>query len=252
MKFRFSAFQIMSTCLGIFVLLQAGCSREHIPTYPAMTSSEVMQRLADRAGAIHAISAQGLITLTKENGDTVRLDAAIVLQPPERARLRAWKFGRAVFDLTLIPEGLWLIAPTDEARRKEILAAGSNTGKLVGQWLQLMTGAFDDRATPAAESDKLLTITEPHPDGTKMICIIDRTTVTARKYLLKDSGDNTRFTLLLSRYIDVNGIVWPREIEAISEAGRILIELHDIEINCEIPPAAFRHPARAERISETP
>jgi outer membrane lipoprotein-sorting protein len=231
-------------------LLQPGCRSEHIATYAPMPAAESLHRMTDRAASIRTISSQGLITLTKENGDTVRLDAAIVLQPPDHARLRAWKFGRAVFDMTLTPQGLWLIAPTDEARRKEILAAGANTGKLVRQWLQIMTGAFDAASLKISESEKLLTIEQSRDDGTLMICTIDRKTLTARRYVLKDQAGKTRFTLSLGSYAEVNGVVWPRDIDARSDAGRIVIELHDIEINTELPPAAFRHPARAEKISE--
>jgi outer membrane lipoprotein-sorting protein len=214
-----------------------------------MSANEAIKVLADRSSAIHAISAQGLITLTRDNGDTVRLDAAIVLQPPNRARLRAWKFGRAVFDMTLTPDGLWLIAPAETDRRKEIMSAGANIGNLTREWLQLITGAVE--GSVSSQTEQKLNLTLPRENGSTMLCQIDRKTLTPRRYDLKDSSGVTRFTLTLNHYADIGGIVWPREIEAISPTGQVLMELHDVEINGEIPPAAFRPPARAEKIESS-
>ena len=73
-----------------------------------------MAVLEQRSQAIHTVSAQGLVTLTRDNGDTVRMEAVMVLQRPDFARLRAWVFGQAVFDMTLTPDGLWVVAPKDE------------------------------------------------------------------------------------------------------------------------------------------
>src|SRR5438105_2819264 len=113
-----------SSILVFFTFLIAGCATpERIPKYPPMPPDQALKLLADRAHVIHAVTAQGTITLTRAKGDTVRLDAAVVLDPPTRARLRAWKFGHAVFDMTLTPEGLWLVAPDDPDRRRELTAA---------------------------------------------------------------------------------------------------------------------------------
>ena len=229
------------------LLSLVGCTTERIPTYPPMLSGEAIKVLADRSSAIHTVSAQGLITLTRDTGDTVRLDAAIVLQPPTRARLRAWKFGRAVFDMTLTPEGLWLIAPAESDRRKEIMSTGANIGNLTREWLRLITGALD-AGSIASETDGKLVLKLPRENGSTMLCQIDRKTLTPRRYDLKDSSGVARFTLTLNCYTDIGGIVWPREIKAMSPTGQVLIELHDVEINGEIPTAAFRPPARAEKV----
>jgi len=38
------------------------------------------------------------------------------LKPPDSARLRAYKFSHAVFDMTLTPDGLWLLGPWEHPR----------------------------------------------------------------------------------------------------------------------------------------
>ena len=238
------------TLCGCLLFLFSGCQTEQIPTYPSMPSSQALRILADRSHAIHAISAQAMLTLTRDNGDTVRLDAAIVLQPPDRARLRAYKFSRAVFDMTLTPEGLWLISPQEGDRRQEILAAGANTGKLTREWLRLMTGEFDAPGMTVVERPEELRLQQPRENDSTLICRIDRKTLTPRRYTLTDAQGRERFTLMLDRYAEFAGVVWPRRIEAKSETGNILIELHDVEINGALPPGAFRPPARAEKIAE--
>jgi hypothetical protein len=226
-------------------LLLAGCESEHIPTYPPMSAQRAMQILVDRNRSIKNISAQGLITLQRPCGDTVRLDAAMAIQRPGSARLRAWKFGQAVFDITLTPLGLWIVAPQDSS------TFGENTGNAVRQWLRLMTGTFDDPSLSVDDSGLRLILKQQSDDGATIICEVDRKTLTARRYVLRDCHGEERFTLTLSRYAEFNGIVWPRCIEAASPVGSIVIDLHDVEINGELPASAFHPPARAVKIPET-
>jgi len=234
---------------AVFMLLPlAGCAREQIPTYPATSEQGALKVLRDRARAIHTISAQGLITLTRGDGNTVALDAVVVMQPPDRARLRAWKFGQAVFDMTLTPDGLWIIVPKNDEHRQEILAAGSSTARLTRQWLQLMTGSFDGPRLSIRRNGGTLVLSEPNDYGATMICEIDRKTLTPRRYVMKDPGGIDRFSLVLGNYAEFGGIVWPRKVQAVSESGRILVELRDVEINSDLPPGAFHPPARAEKL----
>ena len=80
------------------VLAIVGCAQEHLPTYPRLGPPQLITAMRDRSRAVRTVSASGIITLTRAGGESVRLDGAIAMQPPDRARLRAWKFGRAVFD----------------------------------------------------------------------------------------------------------------------------------------------------------
>jgi outer membrane lipoprotein-sorting protein len=226
----------------------AGCAHEQVPAYPRMSEQETLTVLRDRSHAIRTISAQGLVTLTRGNGDSVRLDAVVVMQPPDRARLRAWKFAQAVFDMTLTPDGLWIIVPEHDEHRPDLRAAGSNTAQLTRQWLQLMTGSFDNLALALRPNGGKLLLTEANDDGTTMYCEIDRLTLTPRRYVIKDRVGAERFSLTLGDYAEFGGIAWPRKVEAVSQAGRILIELRDVEINGDLPPGVFHPPARAEKM----
>ena len=236
--------------IGLFIVATClGCARERIPTYPPMSNAQSLATLRAHAHAIKTVSAAATLTLTRPNGDGIRLDAALVLKMPDSARMRAWKFGHAVFDMTLTPDGLWIAAQQDDERRKEILAAGSNAAALMRQWLQLIVGSFDEGpGTSLSAESSILRFARRNEDQTLLTCEIQRETLTPRKYSLTDPGGAQRLSLRLSNYAELNGVTWPQRIEAISQTGRITIELHDVSINDELAPIAFRPPARAEKV----
>jgi hypothetical protein len=111
---------------SLLIALIAGCSnpRENLPTHPRLSAEDTRAALAARSAAVKTVSAQGTITLTRPDGQSVRFDGAMAIRPPDHTRLRAWKFGQAIFDLTVTPDGVWMIAPQDSDRRDEIKRAG--------------------------------------------------------------------------------------------------------------------------------
>ena len=238
--------------LFLMILLSSinliGCSRENIPVYPQMSSSDALNIVDTRNQKIHTITATGLITLTEPDGDSVRLDTVVVLEPPENARINAKKFGRTIFDMTLAKHTVWIVAPKDDRRRKEFMAAGSNTGKLTHQWLALLTHFRDDQTT-VEETETHFILKKPDHEMT-ITCMIDRKTLTARSFVLTDANGQNRFSLALSHYRQIGDLIWPCRIEAIAPTGQIQIDLDDVAINSPIEPAAFVPPARAEKLEE--
>jgi hypothetical protein len=170
----------------------------------------------------------------------------MAIQRPGNARLRAWKLGQAVFDITLTPAGLWVVAP---AQNPAIFS--DKTANVMRQWLRLITGDFEDQSLTSDDNGASLVLQWTADDGATIVCEVDRKTLVARRYILRDRLGRGHFTLELGRYAESNGFVWPRRIEAISPDGRIIIDLHDVQINGELPSAAFRPPARARRVPET-
>jgi hypothetical protein len=237
--------KIPRTTIALCLFLTC-CQTEHIANYPAMPAAQATRILLQRSQSIQTISAEGLVTLERPSGDTLRLDAAMVIQRPGSARLRAWKLGQAVFDITLTPAGLWVAAP-----RQDPSIFSDNTANLMRRWLRLITGAFEDQPLASDDNGASLVLKWSADDGATIICEVDRKTLVARRYILTDRLGRERFTLELARYAEFNGIVWPRRIEAKSPDGRIVIDLRDVQMNGELPSAAFRPPARAVRIPET-
>ena len=228
-----------------------GCHHEQpesIQHFPLTDAPATLRALADRAHLVHTLSGEGLITLTRPDGQSIRLDAALVMRPPEDARVRAWKFGRAIFDLTITPDGVWAITPDDPDRKEQIHAAGVNAAKLAKTWSILSGGFFDNpHLTTQTQGTKLI-LRRQNPDHLTILCEIDRATLTPRKYLLLDNTGHRRFSLTLDHYKQVGQIAWPTRLTAVSEGGTVEVDLHDVQINPDLPKTAFIPPRRAEKL----
>ena len=231
-------------------LLVTGCARQrrsNLPTYPALSDTDALKVLADRAASVKTLSAPADLTLTRPDGDSVRLDAAIVMAPPDRLRLRAWKFGQAVFDLTLTEEGLWVMTPDDPGRREKVLPASVSAAQFAREWA-LLTGQFFTAPdlSVRSESNRLL-VRRRLEDGRTITCTVDRPTLTPRTYVKRDEAGRPRFTLALSDYQMINGIPWPTRLDARSGDGKIAVRMKEVDLNGELSPTAFRPPRRAEK-----
>ena len=178
----------------LFVALLVGCAHKSppLPPTPWRDADDADRILRERAHAVHTVSSSGLITLTRPGGESVRFDAAIVTAPPDRLRLRGWKFSRAIFDLTLTPDGLWLLTPEGDSMKAKVKSAGVGAGQIARNWA-LLSGAFFDRQdlTVAVQSHELM-LTAPQ-DGMTLHCYVDRLTLVPTRYALEDMHGQTRF-----------------------------------------------------------
>jgi len=226
-----------------------GCApREHLPAYQWVNGPTALRDLAARAQAVHSASAQCQITLTRSNGQSVRLDGAVVMQPPDRVRLRAWKLGQAVFDLTINRDGVWMVLPDDPQAKQRVIPAGANAAEMARTWA-LFSGEFFS-ASDAKMIDKggLRIVVERWIEGKKIDCEVERATLTPRLYVLSDSSGVKRFTLNEGEYQVIGGVPWPTRLVARSDSGTIDLKLQDVELNGELPPAAFVPPRRAQKM----
>ena len=114
----------------------------------------------------------------------------------------------------------------------------------------MLAGGFfaDSHLHVVRSTNSHLLVEKAQSDGTKILCDIDRPTLTPRRYRLLDDKGATRFELTLDRYAQFGDAVWPRRVQAVSDRGEILIDLKAIEINGEIPAQAFKPPRRAEKL----
>jgi outer membrane lipoprotein-sorting protein len=247
---RFALPLLLGIALTTFLLV--GCvahPKENLPPAPAwQTTDDALRILRDRAATVKTVSATGDITLARPKGDSVRMDLAMVSASPDRLRLRAWKFGRAVFDLTLTPQGLWLVTPEDPSLNKA-RAGGLDAAKLARSWAMFSGQLFSHPDVAIRESASSLVVTAPGEEGTTITCTVDRRTLTPRTYEVKDPSRKTRFTLKLSAYQLLNGIPYAFRYDATSDSGTIRIDLRDVDLNTDLAPAAFTPPKRAEKVS---
>ncbi|CAN5432424.1 hypothetical protein BH09PLA1_BH09PLA1_12530 [soil metagenome] len=240
----------MSLRIALLALLLApiGCApRENIPTYPNMPPADSLGQIERRSSVIGDISGEGAIVLIDPKGQSVRLDAAFVFAPPDRARVRAWKFGQAVLDLIVTGDGSWLYLPRQDKHADQLRSASTDTGRAVREWLALLAGGFDPKQDAVRESESQWIVTRPMAHDATLLAMIDRPTLTPRRYVMRDDRGRERFTLTLSQYRAVGETVWPMRIEAKSDSGLVQIDMRSVELN-SAPSSAFKPPSRAERL----
>lgn len=241
--FRFLFF-ILATCF-------LGCrsSEPPLPKYEWHGSDNAIKILSARAKSVKTVQATSLLILTNEKGDSVRLDGAVAMAPPDRVRLRAWKFNQAVFDLTLTPDGLWILTPDNESRKEKIMPASLSAAQFAKSWAGFTGEFFDDPKLAVIDGGGASFRLRKSLDDNagEILCDVDRATLTPRRYAYVDAAGKSVFTLTLGMYRQINGIAWPTELLAKSPRGEIEIELDEVEINAELPPDAFKPPRRAEK-----
>jgi outer membrane lipoprotein-sorting protein len=229
-------------CLAIVLL--AGCAaREKLPVVPWGDRGEALDILARRSDAIQTISAQGLITFVRPDGESVRLDLVMLRRNDHSLRLRAWKLSRTVFDLTVNPDGIWLLAARDHSIKDKSRAAGLTARKLADT-LELFSGAFFRRSDLQIEETPAALIAS----DSRVRCEVERRTLTPRRYILRDDAGVARFTLDLSDYRMISDHPLPYRYTATSSDGRIIIALREVELNSELAEGAFVPPKRAEKL----
>ncbi len=251
---------LLTAALLLFPLL-AGCRQhapaEPLPTYDWVDVATALRTMAERARAVRTTSAECGLTLTRADGQSVQFDGAMVTQPPDRLRMQAIKFGRTVFDLALNPDGMYVKTMDDPARKEKILPASRSAARFAREWSMFTGGLFEQPdLTVQTPTPQRMVVRRTLPDGRRIVCDVDRPTLTPRRYALLDAAGAERFSLVLADYRTFPAgaaggtIVHPTRLTARSEQGTIDIRIRDLEVNGEPPPRAFAPPAGAEKLQE--
>jgi outer membrane lipoprotein-sorting protein len=235
-------------------LLLAGCASS-LPKYQWEGDQAAITELARRAQSIHAIRATATLVLISADNQHVTLDAAIVAENAPstsapnclRLRIRTWKFGQAIFDLTAKPDGIWLAAdtgggpPTNQDRLRSLKP------EQIAQAWNLFFGDYFSRpglAVGLSHENRTLTVQRKGTDA-KVRCIIDMDTLTPREYSIRDLDGHVHQTLTLSRYKLIDNTAWPMQVIARGDQGVIEVRFDDVEINPDLEDAVFTPPQRA-------
>ncbi|MFZ4574771.1 MAG: hypothetical protein ACOYN0_10270 [Phycisphaerales bacterium] len=219
-----------------------GC-RAPLPTYPSMGDREVLAAVAARQGQVSSVSAECELVLTTESGNSVHLDAAVVILPPGSARLRAWKLGHAVFDVTLVDGKVWVLSP--EAGARGFDPAGIPARAVVDA-ARLLGPEFYAQAVPGERSGGTLVARGPAMGSDNVACEIDLRTLVVRAFRAQSDSGVRAGELLLSDYRLVNGIPWPHRATLAGVHGGVAARFHSVELNAEVPEDAFTPPSRAK------
>jgi hypothetical protein len=235
--------------LALSALLDLLAACAHSPPLPVHTwagPEEAMSVLRERAAAIHTLQSSARLVLTRPDGQTVHLDAALVAQFPDHLRLRAWKLGQAVFDLTYTPEGLWLLTGRDTGDKGEGLSV--STAGFARAWSLFTPDFFSAPLAEVLRGDGPVLLVQRRSgqgSGGSILCEVDRPTLTPRRYTVLDDTGAARSTLTLDRYRDFDGLLWPTSIQAASESGTVMVFIDSARFNEGLPEAAFNPPVAA-------
>ncbi len=230
--------------LLLATLTFTACATDPLPTFPGLDASSAVSVAASRHAA-PPLRATGSVTLTRVDGDTVTLDAALVARGTDHARLRAWKFGQAAFDLTLTPEELWIFADRDPREPGDPFL-GLTRRDFARLW-SLHRAAFFETPPALIRDDQEAIVVERLIDSVRVRCTIDRPTLTPRLYEILDDSGSPVARLALDRYRLLDGAPFPMRSVASGDGGSIETDLDSVEIDREIPDAVFTPPARAVR-----
>jgi hypothetical protein len=220
---------------GCFVIIAAtsGCAGR-LPTYSWTTPEEALAVLRTRAESVKTVEAACDITLTRADGESVTLEGALVARNPGWLRIRAWKFNSAVFDLTLTPEGLWIMQG-DSAEVRDRMPINFNAAQIAHAWEMLRTDAH-------GRSDDVVIECPDESGGSVVFVVRTKTLVPTEVFASKTHG---RDRLELGDYRLVDGIAWPYTLKMFSDSARAIITMHDVALNQESASTAFTPPVRA-------
>jgi hypothetical protein len=233
--------------LGALISCLAGCATNPTSTLPAyhwVDTETALRDLRTRASSVTTLASECSITLKRSDGETVQFDGAMAMRNPGFLRLRAWKFNRAVFDLTLQPDGLWLMTLDDPARKEQVVPVTVRAADFMEQWSWFNGGMFESESLRASVNGDTLILTSVWKSG-EVRCEVERSTLTPHRYVYEAAGQT--FELTMDRYTQTNGVPWPLRLVANSATGEVIIEQRNVEINGPLPPNAFVPPGRAEK-----
>jgi len=178
-------------CLCIFLVTILGCQAAPpgtpLPRYSNLDSGSARAILAARAKMIHTMTGRCELTLKGPDQQTIRLDGLMVMDPPDRVRLRVWKLDQTVFDLTALPNGIWIETAPEAQENAPMVPATVSAGRLSRQ-LSLLIGEFftSPGLQSQASPDGALLYRRDEGDGTSIVCEVDPATATARRFTLRD------------------------------------------------------------------
>lgn len=247
-EFFVRIYQMVSCLVLTATTVLGGCAGgPPLPTYPPMTDKESLATIADRQASVTSISSVCDLDLTDVQGQRVSLDGVLLAQPPGNVRLRAWKFGHAVFDLTLANGKGWVVLP-DEGPAAGKMDIQRMPAQRVGDALDMLGASFFRTARPVG-GDAVTLIAQGSALGRDDVtCEIDRLTLTPRRFVVGEEGEPLSSELLLDRYTPVVGVVWPMQMRLRSPSGEVVVSVREVELNGEVPAGAFTPPARAKAL----
>ena len=236
----------LPACRGPRVL-----SGEALPPTPAPASTadpadpgSLLHAANATPRAVSSFSAACRLKLVTPEGETVHLDGVIAAQEPGSLRLQAWKFDRPAIDFTVTPAGRFLFVRGQEDG--DAPPAG---------FAAIPPGGLPSLAPLLTELPEAGYTAAPGPTLTwpaRAFGVDTEATITAtldaanRVEALHVGRAGERLQrIAFANFRSLGGVAWPMDWELTGRInGTILLE--DVELNPDLPAAAFEPPADAQ------
>ena len=275
---RVRARRALGTVVACGALLAAACApamREATWNLEGMSVEDALARLAERSREVEALAGEGRLTLVDGEGESTVLRVALAARRPDHLRLRAFKLGQAVLDLTVRPDGTWLwiadraedargaLLPEQEETPAEGEAAQSFDARRLGPWLW---AALWPRFREEVPAPSVMVLPSSYYalhssaeglvdvggfDGLSLEWILDPWTAEVRTLRFFEPSRLRPERVRLERYReDAAGRSWPQRMVITAPAGEIRLELESVDLYAdpkELAPRAFEPPSRAGR-----
>jgi len=232
--------------LLLCVVVLPGCATRFppLPTTPWDTLADAQQILVERHAGIDSVQTELSLRITTPPPErkTHRFDAALVIQGEGHLRLRAWKLGQTIFDLTVTPDGTYIAASNEMKKRAP--DAEADLAALAGQLASMLRGP-DYAAASFSQTDDGLVARWPNASAA-----IDSRSLSPKRFDFPASTPDQSIELQTD-YADYAGRRWFRRVVAAGPFGNIEMTFRNVELNGPLNPRAFKPPRRAVRVESS-
>ena len=236
----------MRPALLVIAMLIGGCGTV-LPTYPSMGPRDAWPIVSQSASSIRAVLAEADTTLTGDDGTSVRLDVALVMAPPDRVRLRAWKVGHMVLDVTSDGGVVWIDAPEGPAGRSVVDTLGVAPADLVHGLLLIPGWPMGDKEPDDAERRTDQYVYQMASPWGQLICEVDVRTLVVRRWRI-NSETGGGHSLALSGHRLVGRVPWP-DVAVLRDGPRsVRLRFRHVQLDETPDDQVFEAPQGARRL----
>ncbi len=219
------------------LLACSGCANA-LPQHAWRGTDSAIHTMKQRDSGVRTFSATCQLLLRASGGD-VELSGVLIAQPPSYLRLRASKLSQTVFDITLTPDGLFVL---NKGRGKH----GTGAAKLLTrdgliEATSLLPGfSPHDHWQGSDGANDTFSRSRPLGSGESVItCTVDKNTLTTTRCDYLDDTGTAHQSITFDTYRTFGGIVWPMHIVGTGTGGSFEIIFATVEINPDLPTRAF-------------
>ena len=235
-------------CALLVTFALVGCSTPSpLPTYPWEGVDAAMTTLRERP-VPSTVQSECRLLMMDGAGFRIHLDGVLIVELPDRFRLRTWKHGRPAFDLTITPEGRWVETgrgDAGEAEHPDVSGFATMLDWLSGKayhdpelWLSDEDAATFTMSTQTAAGESGLAF------------VVDKKTRTARLFIVRGSAGTIVQSVHMRDWDLIGEQPWPTRVTADGLHGTFDVRVSDLALDEPVAAVAFVPPATAVRVDD--